>query len=100
MVNACKVEEVGLEASRGWQREASGQLTASVGGPLLSELDEALVPLLDSQSGPYAARVFCDRPTSLELQLESTLFRVLILRRLRLLLPVAAVQLPADAAGI
>ena len=35
--------------------------------------------LLDSQSGPFTARVFIVRPTASELALESALFRVLLL---------------------
>ena len=51
-------EEVGLEVSKGWQREASRAVDDFCRRALLSELDEAL---LDSQSSPYA-RIFFARP--------------------------------------
>ena len=57
---------------------------------MLSELDEASFALLESQSSLYVARVFFARPTSSELQLGSSFFRVLLLRRFRLPLPLAA----------
>ena len=46
--------------------------------------------LLDSQAGPFAARIFTARPTSPELSRAPSHFRVLLLRRLRLPLPVTA----------
>eukprot|EP00439_Symbiodinium_sp_Y106_P027071 s5569_g3.t1 len=55
----------------------------------LSHLDAASRALLLSQAGSHAARAFTVFPTSAELTVTSPLFRVLLLRRLRLPLPVA-----------
>ena len=46
--------------------------------------------LLDSQAGPHAARVLTTRPTLPEFSLESPLFRAILLRRLRLPLPLTS----------
>ena len=40
------------------------------------------IPRLDSQAGPFAARIFTAGPTSPELSLAPSHFRVLLLRRL------------------
>ena len=55
-----------------------------------SHLGPASTAMLDSQASPYAARVFTARPTSPELCLPSPFFRALLLRRLRMPLPLAA----------
>ena len=57
------------------------------------ELDPSAAALLDSQAGLFAARIFTARPTSPEhpeLSLVPSHFRVLLLRRLRLPLPLTA----------
>ena len=48
--------------------------------------------MLDSQSGPHAASVFPTRPVSPELSLRSSFLRVLLLRRLRLPVPLTAAR--------
>ena len=57
---------------------------------ILRELDPPAAALLDSPAGPFAARIFTARPTSPELSLAPSHFRVLLLRRLRLPLPLTA----------
>ena len=54
---------------------------------LLTTLDPASQAMLASQSGPYASRAFTTIPCSDGLSFPSHLFRVLLLRRLRLPLP-------------
>ena len=49
----------------------------------------AELALLDSQSGPFAARLLTVRPVAPELALDSAVFRALFLRRSRLPLPLA-----------
>ena len=55
----------------------------------LSHLDAASRALLLSQAGPHAARALTIFSTSTELAVASPQFRVILLRRLRLALPVA-----------
>ena len=55
------------------------------------------VRLLALQSGPHAARVFVARPTSPELSLDSPVFRALLLRRLRMPLPLVAARCRCNA---
>ena len=74
---------------RGWQHRAalaSDKLALDLHH---SYIDAASRALLLSQAGPHAARAFTVLPTSAELMVPSPLFRVLLLRRLRLPLPVA-----------
>ena len=73
-----------LENTRGWQRAAAQAVDSFCQRALLRELDAPSAALLDSQAGPYAARVFTARPTPL--------FRVLLLRRLRVPLPLTAAR--------
>ena len=77
------------DVTRGWQRSASRALDDFGDRALPRELDPASAAMLDSQAGPYAARVFTARPTSPELCLPSPLCRALLLRRLRMPLPLA-----------
>ena len=58
---------------------------------LFSDLDLALRALLLSQAGPQAGRVLHVLPTAAELRLPSELFRIVLLRRLRMPLPASAV---------
>ena len=76
----------GVDLTRGWQRNASRAIGAFGDKALRHDPDPVFAALLDSQAGPYAARVFTARPTAPELTLPSSLFRVLVLRRLRMLL--------------
>ena len=67
---------------RGWQHRAAFASDKRA-------LDAASPALLLSLAGPHAARAFAVLPTSAELMVPSPLLRVLLLRRLRLPLPVA-----------
>ena len=66
---------------------------------LRRELDPASAAMLDSQAGPYAARVFTACPTSPELCLPSPLFWALLLRQLRMPLPLAPAACRLRAPG-
>ena len=57
---------------------------------LTASLDPASQAMLQSQSGPYASRTFTTIPFGLDTTYPSHLFRVLLLRRLRLPLPLSA----------
>ena len=76
--------------TRGWQRPASRTVDEFCHRAIRRELDAPSLAMLDSQSGPHAASVFTTRPVSPELSLSSPLFRVLLLRRLRLPLPLTS----------
>ena len=69
-----------LDSTRGWQRAVSQAVDGFCQRALLRELDASSAALLDSQAGPYAARVLTARPTSPELSLESPPFQALLLR--------------------
>ena len=83
-------DEPQLDTTRGWQRPASKAVDEFGFRSILRELDPPAAALLDSQAGPFAARIFTARPTSPELSLAPSHFRVLLLRRLRLPLPLTA----------
>ena len=83
-------DEPQLDTTRGWQRPASKAVDEFGFRSIHRELDPPAAALLDSQAGPFAARIFTARPTSPELSLAPSHFRVLLLRRLRLPLPLAA----------
>ena len=72
---------------RGWQRRAARACDERALETHLPELTTASRALLLSQAGPHAARVFTVLPTWDEFTVPSPLFRVLLLRRLRLPLP-------------
>eukprot|EP00439_Symbiodinium_sp_Y106_P016545 s8034_g2.t1 len=74
---------------RGWQHRAAFASDKRALDLHLSYIDAASPALLLSLAGPHAARAFAVLPTSAELMVPSPLFRVLLLRRLRLPLPVA-----------
>ena len=57
---------------------------------ILRETDTASAAVLDSQARPHAARVLTTRATLPEFSLESPLFRAIVLRRLRLPLPLTS----------
>ena len=88
---------------RGWQRSASRVLDDRASAEHRRAVGPAELALLDSQSGPFAARLLTVRPVGPELALDSALFRVLLLRRLRLPLPLAPARCrcgrPLDAVG-
>ena len=75
--------------ARGWQRKASTTAHAR-----LAELFNAIPPasqaLVTSQSGPFASRAFTTIPYTNDFAYPSHLFRILLLRRLRLPLPLFA----------
>ena len=75
-----------LDTTRGWQRPAS-EAVDEFG---FRSFFGSSIPRLDSQAGPFAARIFTAGPTSPELSLAPSHFRVLLLRRLRLPLPLTA----------
>ena len=77
------------EPLRGWQRLAAAAGDERALELHLSHLDAASRALLLSQAGPHAARALTVLPTSPELAVASPQFRVILLRRLRLALPVA-----------
>ena len=74
---------------QGWQRLAATASDQRALETHLSDLDSASRALLLSQAGPHAARTLTVFPTSGEVTVPSAHFRVLLLRRLRLPLPVA-----------
>ena len=88
---------------RGWQRSASRVLDDRASAEHRRAVGPAELALLDSQSGPFAARLLTVRPVGPELALDSALFRVLLLRRLRLPFPLAPARCrcgrPLDAVG-
>ena len=71
---------------RVWQRAATASLDAACES-LLSDLDPASRALLLSQAGPGGSRATTALPTSPELRMPSECTRVVLLRRLKLLLP-------------
>ena len=77
------------EFLRGWQHRAALASDERALDLHLSHTDAASRALLLSQAGPHAAHAFTVFPTSAELTVPPPLFRVLLLRRLRLPLPVA-----------
>ena len=83
-------EEPQLDTTRGWQCPASRAVDEFCYRSILRELDPPAAALLDSQAGPFAARILAARPSSPELSLAASHFRVLLLRRLRLPLPLTA----------
>ena len=75
---------------RGWQRPAALASHQAFRTELTASLDPASQAMLQSQSGPYASRTFTTIPFGLDTTYPSHLFRVLLLRRLRLPLPLSA----------
>ena len=74
---------------KGWQRLAAHACDKRAYEMHLSDLTPASRALLLSQAGPFAARAFDVTPTREDVTIPSALFRVLLLRRLRLPLPLA-----------
>ena len=75
---------------RGWQQTAVTQVHRRFRTELQATLDPAGQAMLESQSGPFASRVFTTVPYTADFTYPSRLFRVLLLRRLRLPLPLTA----------
>ena len=74
---------------RGWQRSAGAAVDKRVFEVLFAELDSASRALLLSQSGAGASCALTVLPTGPDFVVPSEEFRVLLLRRLRLALPLA-----------
>ena len=72
---------------KGWQRLAAAAQRKAMKDELLNTPDPASQAMLASQSGPYASRAFTTIPYSDDLSFPSHLFRILLLRRLRVPLP-------------
>ena len=83
-------EERELSEARGWQKHASVSVQSHhrehVVWPQLTPADRAMVR---SQSGPLSSVPFTAMPTSRVTRFEAEQFRVLLLRRLRLSLPLS-----------
>ena len=85
-------EDDPADLTHGWQRPASRTVDEFCHRAISRELDAPSLAMLDSQSGSHAASVFTTRPVSPELSLSSPLFRVLLLRQLRLPLPLTSAR--------
>ena len=72
---------------RGWQRRASHACDERALETHLADLSPASRVLLLSQAGPHTARAFTVLPTSDDVAIPDSHFRVLLLRRLRMPLP-------------
>ena len=75
------------EPLRGWQREASKARDQQEFLTLFTNLDQASRALLLSQAGPHGGRVLTTLPTAPEFRMDNAIFRVVMLRRLRMQLP-------------
>ena len=84
-------------ALRGWQRPASRVLDDFALAEHRRSAGPADLALLDSPSGPSAARVLTVRPAVPQLAVDSAPFRVILFRRLRLSLPLASAAATAKA---
>ena len=76
----------------GWQHEASSRTDFQFRGRVMATLAEHQQALMRSQSGPLAGTLFSAAPSIWFTRIEPHLFRVLFLRRLRLLLPLSSRQ--------
>ena len=75
---------------RGWQHGAVHAYHTSFETSLQDRLDPASQALLASQQGPHASRSFTTIPYNIDTEYPTHLFRILILRRLRLPIPLTA----------
>ncbi|OLP85284.1 Ankyrin-1 [Symbiodinium microadriaticum] len=82
-------EDSGPWPFKGWQRLAARACDERAFETHLSELSPASRALLLSQAGPFAARAINVPPTHPDVTIPSAQFRVLLLRRLRMPLPLA-----------
>ena len=81
----------------GWQHEAASRIERHFRDRnLMPRLAEHEMALLRSQSGPNAGMALSVAPASFLTRIDSALFRVLLLRRLRLPLPLSR---PLDSFG-
>ena len=80
----------GPNITTGWQHRATNAYHINFQAELLTRLDPASQALLASQSGPHASRPFTTIPYHADTTYPSHLFRILILRRLRLPIPLTA----------
>ena len=76
--------------ARGWQHKASTTAHAWLKAELFNAIPPASQALITSQSGPFASRAFTTIPYTNDFAYPSHLFRILLLRRLRLPLPLFA----------
>ena len=76
--------------TRGWQQQATIPVHTANYNELQAAIPPASQALLQSQAGPFASRAFTTIPYSAEFEYPSHLFRILLLRRLRLHLPLSA----------
>ena len=90
-------------SKHGWQRVAGRRLDDKKHLDFLPTLSGCDKALLRSQAGPLVAEPFVRLPTSRLTRLDAPVFRILLLRRLRLPLPLTAracrCGLPLDAFG-
>ena len=77
-------------SARAWQAPAATAIAEQLQAALLPQLDAASQALLFSQTGPFSSRPFCSAPSCPELTFPSDHLRALLLRRLRLPLPLSA----------
>ena len=77
------------DPAHGWQRIACQARDDAESAALLSSLDTAARALMLSQAGTHASRAFTAFPTAAEFRVENPLFRIMLLRRLRLPLPIS-----------
>ena len=75
---------------RGWQRAASIPRDAAEEGALTQDVDNASRALLLSQSGTYASRHITVVPTAPKFRVSSAQYRVFLLMRMRMVLPISA----------
>ena len=71
----------------GWQQQAVTPFNTAAREELYNTLDPASQAMLDSQTGPMASRAFTTIPYTTEVTYPDHIFRILMLRRLRLPLP-------------
>ena len=76
--------------TRGWQQQATIPVHTANYNELQAAIPPASQAMLQSQAGPFASRAFTTIPYSAEFEYPSHLFRILLLRRLRLHLPLSA----------
>ena len=82
----------GPSTGRGWQQPTSHACHAAHRNEVIEAISPASQALLDSQSGPHASRPFTTIPYNANTTYPSHLFCLLLLRRLRLPLPLSARQ--------
>ena len=80
----------GPNIMKGWQQGAANACHTTFQAELHSCLDPASQALLESQRGPHASKPFTTIPYHADSTYESHLFRILLLRRLRLPIPLTA----------